>query len=34
MLRIQYDPEKITPQAMLEVVAKQGFEGKIVPESR
>jgi hypothetical protein len=33
LLRIQYDPEKVTPQTMLETVGKQGFEGKIIVES-
>ena len=39
LLRIEYDPKKVTPQAMLEVVGKQEFEGgrfegKIVPDDR
>ena len=33
LLRIEYDPEKVTPQTMLEVVRKEGFEADIVPEA-
>jgi hypothetical protein len=31
LLRIDYDPEKVTSATMLKVVAKQEFEGTIVP---
>jgi hypothetical protein len=28
-LRIDYDPAKVTPEAMLEAVRRQGFQGEI-----
>jgi hypothetical protein len=29
---VQYDPEKIAPGAMLEMVARQEFQATIVPD--
>jgi copper chaperone CopZ len=34
LLRIRYDPEKVTPEKMLAAIAREEFEGKIVPEER
>lgn len=34
LLRIEYDPDKLTPQTMLEVVRKLEFEGTIVPDGQ
>jgi len=34
MLHIPYDPSKVTPERMLETVAKQGFEGRVVDTGR
>jgi copper chaperone CopZ len=34
LLRIDYDPGQVTPQGLLEVVGKQGFEGTVVAEDR
>jgi hypothetical protein len=31
VIPLRYDPAKVTPERILEVVRKQGFEGKIVP---
>jgi hypothetical protein len=30
LLHIRYEPNKVTPEAMLETVGKQGFEGRLV----
>jgi hypothetical protein len=32
LLRVEYDPKKSTPRAMLEEVGRQGFVGEVVPE--
>jgi hypothetical protein len=34
LLHVRYDPEQITPETLLEAVAKQGFKGKLVPNDR
>ncbi len=31
--RITYDPERVTPQRMLEAVRKQGFQGQVVKDA-
>jgi hypothetical protein len=31
--RITYDPERVTPERMLEAVRKQGFRGEIVKDA-
>jgi len=31
-LRVQYDPDKVAPETMLETVAQQKFQGTIVPD--
>jgi len=33
-LRLRYDAKRVTPQQMLEVVGKKGFQGKIVSDGR
>jgi hypothetical protein len=33
LFHISYDPAKLTPEQMLDAIRKQGFEGKIVPET-
>jgi len=32
LLRIDYDPNRVVPRAMVEEVGRQGFEGRIVPD--
>ena len=33
-LRVQYDPEKVTTEKMLQVIAREEFEGTLIPEER
>jgi hypothetical protein len=30
LLHVRYEPSKLAPEAMLQAVGKQGFQGKIV----
>jgi hypothetical protein len=32
LISITYDPNQLTPEAMLETIRKEGFQGKIVPD--
>ena len=34
LLHVTYDPNKVTTQALLETVAREGFEATIVPDVR
>ena len=34
LLHITYDPTKVTTQALLETVAREGFEATVVPDTR
>jgi len=31
LLRVRYDPARLTPEALLKVVGDKGFQGKVVP---
>jgi len=33
LLRVRYDPERLTPEQMLQVIDDHGFKGKVVPTS-
>jgi hypothetical protein len=32
LLRVRYDPAKVTPDQMLQAIDKLGYEGKVIPE--
>jgi hypothetical protein len=33
LLRVRYDPGRVTPAQMLQTIDKQGYEAKEVPDS-